>query len=60
MISGREFQRPMSTAEFHYLAGKYILERSRVLKLKDKSLVGAAHSLGVPICHHRQATVRLA
>jgi deoxyhypusine synthase len=39
----------MSTAEFHYLAGKYILERSRVLKLQDKSLVGAAHELGVPI-----------
>ena len=39
----------MSTAEFHHLAGKYILKRSRVLGLKDKSLVGAAHELGVPI-----------
>jgi deoxyhypusine synthase len=49
IISGPEFQRPMSTAEFHYLAGKYVLERSRVLGLNDKSLVGAAHELGIPI-----------
>src|SRR5262249_25872887 len=49
IIAAAEFQRPMSTAEFHYLAGKYVLERSRVLGLKDKSLVGVAHELGVPI-----------
>jgi deoxyhypusine synthase len=49
MITGPEFQRTMSTAEFHYLAGKYVLERSRVLGLTDKSLLGAAHELGVPI-----------
>jgi deoxyhypusine synthase len=49
VIAAPEFQKTMSTAEFHYRAGKYILERSRVLKLKDKSLVGAAHELGVPI-----------
>ena len=49
IISGPEFQRTMSTAEFHYLAGKYVLERSHVLGLTDKSLLGAAHELGVPI-----------
>src|SRR5438067_12605431 len=49
IISAPEFQRTMSTAEFHYLAGKYVLERSRVLGLQDKSLLGAAHDLGVPI-----------
>jgi deoxyhypusine synthase len=49
MIKGPEFQRTMSTAEFHNLAGKYILERSRILGLKDKSLLGAANQLGVPI-----------
>jgi deoxyhypusine synthase len=49
MIGGHEFQRTMSTAEFHHLAGKYVLERSRLLGLKDKSLLGAAHELGVPI-----------
>ena len=49
IISAPEFQYTMSTAEFHYRAGKYVLERSRVLGLTDKSLVGAAHELGVPI-----------
>jgi deoxyhypusine synthase len=49
IIGGPEFQRTMSTAEFHHLAGKYVLERSRVLGLQDKSLLGAAHELGVPI-----------
>src|SRR5437868_6361041 len=49
IISAPEFQRTMSTAEFHHLAGKYVLERSRVLGLQDKSMVGAAHELGVPI-----------
>jgi len=49
IITGPEFQKTMSTAEFHNLAGKYVLERSRVLGLKDKSLLGAAHELGVPI-----------
>ena len=49
IISAPEFQRTMSTAEFHYRAGNYVLERSRVLGLKDKSLLGAAHELGVPI-----------
>jgi deoxyhypusine synthase len=49
MIAGPEFQRTMSTAEFHNLAGKYVLERSRVLGLKDKSMLGAAHELGIPI-----------
>src|SRR5499426_1735643 len=49
IISAPEFQHTMSTAEFHYRAGKYVLERSRVLGLTDKSLVGAAHELGVPI-----------
>jgi deoxyhypusine synthase len=49
MIAAPEFQRAMSTAEFHHLAGRYVLERSRALGLKDKSLLGAAHELGVPI-----------
>jgi deoxyhypusine synthase len=49
IISAPEFQQTMSTAEFHYRAGKYVLERSRVLGLTDKSLLGAAHELGVPI-----------
>lgn len=49
MIASPEFQRTMSTAEFHYLAGKYVLERSRILHLQDKSLLGAGYELGIPI-----------
>jgi deoxyhypusine synthase len=49
MIEGLEFQRDMSTAEFHYLAGKYIAERERVLGLGRKSLLAAAYEAGVPI-----------
>jgi len=44
-----EFQRPMSTAEYHYLLGGYILERETALGISRKSLLGAAHDCGVPI-----------
>jgi len=49
IITGKEFQKTMSTAEFHYLAGRYVLERERKLGLKDKSLLGVAYEYGVPI-----------
>src|SRR5882757_839275 len=49
IISGPEFQKTMSTAEFHYLAGRYVYERERKLGLKDKSLLAAAYEYGVPI-----------
>ncbi|MEP6637342.1 MAG: deoxyhypusine synthase [Acidobacteriota bacterium] len=49
IIEGKEFQRAMSTAEFHYLCGKYVHERERKLGLKDKSLLGVAYEYAVPI-----------
>jgi deoxyhypusine synthase len=49
LIEGEEFQRPMSTAEFHNLCGKYVLERERKLGLKDKSFLAAAYEYGVPL-----------
>ena len=49
MIEGPEFQRDMSTAEFHYLAGKYIAERERVLGIGRKSLLAAAYAASVPV-----------
>lgn len=49
IISAPDFQHNMSTAEFHYLAGKYVNEREKVLGLKRKSLLSAAYELGVPI-----------
>jgi len=49
MITGKEFQKTMSTAEFHYLAGRYVHERERKLGLRDKSLLGVAYEYAVPI-----------
>jgi len=49
IIRAEEFQREMSTAEFHYLCGKYIAERERVLGLSNQSLLSAAYKYGVPI-----------
>lgn len=49
IIEAKEFQRPMSTAEFHYLCGRYVHERERKLGLKDKSLIAVAYEYAVPI-----------
>lgn len=49
VIEGEEFQRTMSTAEFHYLCGRYVHERGVKLGLKEKSLLGVAYEYGVPI-----------
>ena len=49
IIEAKEFQKPMSTAEFHYLCGRYVRERERKLGLKEKSLLAAAYEYGVPI-----------
>ena len=49
MIEADEFQKPMSTAEFHYRAGRYVLERERKLGIKNKSLLAAAHEYAVPL-----------
>ncbi len=47
--AGREFQRSMSTAEYHYLLGKYLREREKALKLSRRSVLSAAYDLAVPI-----------
>jgi deoxyhypusine synthase len=44
-----EFQHSMSTAEFHYRAGRYMAERERVLGLKRRSILAAAHQWAVPV-----------
>jgi len=49
VIEAPEFQKTMSTAEFHYRAGRYVLERERKLGLKNKSLLAAAHEHAVPL-----------
>jgi len=47
--AGPEFQRSMSTAEYHYLLGGYILEREKKLGISRKSVLGVAHQCAVPI-----------
>jgi len=49
LISGPEFQRDMSTAEFHFLCGKYVRAREEKLGLERRSLLAAAYECGVPI-----------
>ena len=49
IIQGPEFQRPMSSAEFHNLCGKYVREREKALGIGQKSLLSAAYACGVPI-----------
>jgi deoxyhypusine synthase len=49
VIQSPEFQQPMSSAEFHYLCGKYVAERGRKLGLGRKSLLAVAYECGVPI-----------
>ncbi len=49
IIEGEEFQKPMSTAEFHYLCGRYVRERERKLGIENKSLLAAAYEYAVPI-----------
>jgi deoxyhypusine synthase len=49
-VSGQEeFQRAMSTAEYHWLLGKYVRERERALGLERRSVLAAAYELDVPI-----------
>ncbi len=49
-VSARpEFQKPMSSAEYHYLLGGYIRAREKALGLSKRSVLSVAHELGVPI-----------
>jgi deoxyhypusine synthase len=49
IIRAPEFQRSMSSAEFHNLCGKYLVEREKALGIPQKSLLAAAYRCGVPI-----------
>jgi len=49
IIAAPEFQKTMSTAEFHYRAGRYVAEREKVLGLRRRSVLATAYEFGVPI-----------
>jgi len=49
-VSAREeFQRTISTAEYHYLLGGYLLEREHSLGSSQRSMLAVAHECSVPI-----------
>lgn len=49
VLKAPEFQREMGTAELHYLLGKYILERERLLGIRQQSILSAAYQCAVPV-----------
>jgi len=49
VIAAPEFQREMSTAEFHYRVGRYIFEREKILNLPHNSILSNAYLHGVPL-----------
>src|SRR6476620_1559324 len=49
IIQSPEFQKPMSSAEFPWLCGKYVRQREKALGIGNKSLLGAAYECGVPV-----------
>jgi deoxyhypusine synthase len=49
IIVASEFQRSMSTAEFHHLVGKYLDQREQVLGIGAKSILASAYRNNVPV-----------
>ncbi|MGA9406982.1 MAG: deoxyhypusine synthase [Bacteroidota bacterium] len=49
IIMSAEFQKPLSTAEFHFKVGKYVYEREKALGIKRSSVLASAYKYGVPI-----------
>ncbi|HET9441135.1 MAG TPA: deoxyhypusine synthase [Longimicrobiales bacterium] len=49
IIRAPEFQRTMSTAEFHHLCGRYVLERQKKLGQSGKSLLSTCYEYDVPV-----------
>jgi len=48
IMLGPEFQRDMSTAEMHWLMGKYLAAREDKLGVTDTCVLSTAHRCGVP------------
>lgn len=49
LVSSPPFQKILGTSEFHHLVGKYLIERERVLGVKEHCLLSTAYECGVPI-----------
>ncbi len=49
IVAAPEFQKEMSSSEFHFLVGKYLAEREGILGTEKKSLLATAYRCGLPI-----------
>jgi deoxyhypusine synthase len=49
LCRGEAFQKTLGTAEFHYLAGKYLAAREAETSRPGRSFLAAAHRCGVPV-----------
>jgi deoxyhypusine synthase len=49
VIAAPEFDRPMSSAEFHNRLGRFVAERERVLGTEGRSLIAACYKAAVPV-----------
>lgn len=49
LLKQEEFQGSMSSAEFHFLVGKYLNEREKILGTEGRTLLAAAFRHGVPV-----------
>jgi len=49
VLKAEPFQKPMGTAEFHYLLGQYVREVEKRLGIQNSCLLATAYECGVPI-----------
>jgi deoxyhypusine synthase len=49
VIQAPEFQKSMSSAEFHHRLGRFVAEREKVLGTEGYSLIAACYRAGVPV-----------
>jgi deoxyhypusine synthase len=49
LIAQPEFQREMSTSEFHYRVGRYVAAREKSLGIKHSSVLSTAYKYSVPV-----------
>jgi deoxyhypusine synthase len=49
LLIAPEFQKEMASSELHYLIGKYLAEREKILGTERKSVLATAYRYGVPV-----------
>ncbi|MGA1131435.1 MAG: homospermidine biosynthesis protein [Prochlorotrichaceae cyanobacterium] len=49
VLTAPDFQKPMGTAEFHHLLGRYVWEAEQRIGVQNSSLLATAYDCGIPI-----------